>query len=339
MNPLELADLARRRAAELGFEACGITKPGPSPTAEKLDEWLAQGYAGDMRYLARQSRVRKDVSKAWPDARSIVVVLHNYYAKSSMTGGQYRVARYAQASDYHRVTRGKLDEVGKELVEAAGKGSWRSYVDAGPMPERELAQLAGLGWLAKNTMLIHPGLGSFTFIGVLLTDLELAPDTPFEADRCGTCTRCLEACPTQAFVAPHVLDATRCISYLTIEAKHDVPHEHRAASGDNLFGCDICQEVCPWNERFAVEAAEPAFRPAPEAWPSLEDILAMDEAAFAARFGATALERAGLAGLQRNARVVRENRAGVTSPGAAPLPSARAGSASESGHRKRPRRD
>ena len=320
MNPLELAALARRRATELGFEACGITRPAPSPTANHLDEWLSRGYAGDMRYMARQARIRKDVSKAWAEAESIVVVLHNYYSKQSMTNSQYRVARYAQAADYHHVTRSKLDELGNSLVSAAGNGSWRSYVDAGPMPERELAHLAGLGWLAKNTMLIHPRLGSFMFIGVLLTDLQLAADAPFDADRCGTCTRCLEACPTQAFVAPHVLDATRCISYLTIEAKHDVPAEFRAATGDNLFGCDICQDVCPWNERFAAECAEPAFRPALESWPSPAEILAMDEAAFTARFGSTALERAGLTGLQRNARVVMENRAAATAPGAAPAP-------------------
>jgi len=340
VNPLELAEFARHSAAKLGFEACGVTTPGPSPTAEKLDHWLARGYAGDMRYMARQAKVRKDVSRAWADAKSVVVVLHNYYSSSGSTSGNYRVARYAQASDYHHVTRSKLDELGRLLVDAAGRGASRSYVDAGPMPERELAQLAGLGWLAKNTMLIHPRLGSFTFIGVLLTDLELAPDAPFAADRCGTCTRCLEACPTQAFVEPHVLDATRCISYLTIEAKHDVPPEHRAALGDNLFGCDICQEVCPWNESFASQTAEPGFQPRPgDAWPSLEEILAMGEADFDARFGDTALERAGLSGLQRNARVVLENREALSGPGAAPAPSARAGSASESAPPKPPRRD
>jgi epoxyqueuosine reductase len=190
---------------------------------------------------------------------------------------------------------------------ASGGGSFRSYVDAGPLPERELAQRAGLGWMAKNTMLIHPRLGSFTFIGCLLTDLELEADPPFEADRCGSCTRCLDACPTDAFPSPHVLDATRCISYLTIEAKGDIPSPLRPQVGDNLFGCDICQDVCPWNQRFAVETTEPGFRDDPRPWPSLEEILAMDQRAFDQRFGDTALERAGLEGLQRNARVVREN--------------------------------
>jgi len=183
-------------------------------------------------------------------------------------------------------------------------------VDAGPLPERELARRAGLGWVAKNTMLIHPGLGSFTFIGCLLTDLELPADPPFDVERCGSCTRCLEACPTEAFPAAGVLDATRCISYLTIEAKSDVPASLRPQVGDNLFGCDICQDVCPWNQKFASPTREIAYQPQSEAaWPSLDEILRMDERAYEERFRATALERSGLEGLKRNARVVLENRA------------------------------
>ena len=226
-----------------------------------------------------------------------------------MSQDGYRLARYAQGADYHRVTKSKLDKLGQHITGLSDHGSHRSYVDAGPLPERDLAQRAGLGWMAKNTMLIHPRLGSFTFIGCVLTDLELAPDAPFEADRCGTCTRCLDACPTDAFPEPHVLDATKCISYLTIEARSDAPAELRAAVGDNLFGCDICQEVCPWNVRFARVADEPGFRPQPEAaWPTLEEILRMDRSAFDDRFGDTAIERAGVNGLQRNARLVVENR-------------------------------
>ena len=163
--------------------------------------------------------------------------------------------------------------------------------------------------MAKNTMLIHPRIGSFTFIGCVLTDLELAPDAPFEADRCGTCTRCLDACPTGAFPEAHVLDATKCISYLTIEARSEVPTALRASVGDNLFGCDICQEVCPWNVRFAQPATEPGFQTKPDVeWPTLKAILRMDQRAFDDRFGDTAIERAGVNGLQRNARVVLENR-------------------------------
>ena len=308
MNALELAAAAKRSAAVLGFDACGITRPGPSPTAGHFDAWLEAGYHGEMGYMSRQARVRRDVRSTWLAARSIVVVLYNYYSMPDGTERGYVISKYAQSQDYHGVMKSKLEELGRNLVAAAGSGSYRSYSDAGPLPERDLAQQAGLGWFAKNTMLIRPGLGSFTFIGVLLTDLELAPDQPFEADRCGTCTRCLEACPTDAFVAPRVLDARRCISYLTIEAKSDVPEALRTGVGDNLFGCDICQDVCPWNQRFARETSEPAFRPDPaRPWPTLEEILRLDEEAFDARFGDTALERPGLAGLQRNARVVLEN--------------------------------
>jgi len=308
MNPLELAAAARAAAANLGFDACGITDTSPTSTADKLDTWLANGYHGEMRYMARQAATRREPQRAWKAARSIVVVLHNYYSHEANAGRSYRVARYAQNHDYHNVTMSKLDQLGTELKAVAGGGSFRSYVDAGPMPERDLARRAGLGWLAKNTMLIRPGLGSFTFIGCLLTDLVLAPDDPFEADRCGTCSRCLDACPTGAFPEPRVLDATKCISYLTIEAKSDVPAALRPLVGDNLFGCDICQDVCPWNVRFARETAEEGFRPGTGAtWPGPEEILAMDQGAFDARFGTTAIERAGRDGLRRNARVVLEN--------------------------------
>jgi epoxyqueuosine reductase len=309
MSPAELAALAKRSARELGFVACGITDLAPSTAGPALSEWLASGLHGDMRYMARQETTRREPGRAWPEALSIVVVLDSYYCEQAVFHGDYRIARYAQGFDYHAITSRKLDGVGEALVAAAGHGSWRAYVDAGPLPERELARRAGLGWVGKNTMLIHPKLGSFTFIGCLLTDLRLATDGPFEADRCGTCTRCLDACPTGAFPAPRVLDARRCVSYLTIESRGPIPDALRPGVGDNLYGCDICQDVCPWNVRFAQASAEPAFAPRPAAdWPTLDGILRLDGAAFDARFAPTPLERAGLAGLQRNAQVVKENR-------------------------------
>jgi epoxyqueuosine reductase len=308
VSPIVLAAVAKSAASRLGFAACGICDLRPSESRAAFDAWLAAGYHGAMHYMARQAARRREPSLAWTEATSAVVVLHNYYSESRLIQGRYRVARYAQGADYHQVTREKLDRLGTELMEVAGRGRTRSYVDAGPLPERELARRAGLGWFGKNTLLIHPRLGSFTFIGVLLTDLDLARDEPFEADRCGTCTRCLQACPTGAFVSPRVLDATRCVSYLTIESREAIPEALRAGVGDNLFGCDICQDVCPWNVKFARETEEAAFRPAPEeAWPSLDEILAMDEDAFATRFGPTPLERARLRGLKRNAEVVLEN--------------------------------
>ena len=309
MTPEALAAVAKRRATDLGFEACGITDLAPSSAAGALDDWLGAGYHGEMGYMARQAPTRRAPQRAWPEAKSVVVVLHSYYQDQPKIHGEYRAARYAQGADYHQLMSRKLDGVGQAIVEASGHGSWRSYVDAGPLPERELARRAGLGWIAKNTMLIRPGLGSFTFIGSLLTDLVLTTDSPFEADRCGSCSRCLDVCPTDAFPSPRVLNATQCISYLTIESPSEIPEALRPAVGDNLFGCDICQDVCPWNVKFAESTREEGYRSPPEdEWPTLEEILRMDERAFDARFGETAMERSGLKGLQRNARVVQENR-------------------------------
>ncbi len=319
MTPRELAALAKREAGALGFAACGVTGPETVPHTEALDSWLDLGMHGDMRYMERQAAARRDPGRVWAEARSIVVVLDNYYSGAGWDSGAYQVARYAQANDYHQVTRERLERLGVALTAAAGTGSFRSYVDAGPMPERELAQRAGLGWIGKNTMLIRPGLGSFTFIGVLLTDLDLERDAPFEADRCGSCTRCLDACPTDAFPAERVLDARLCISYLTIEASGEMPEALQPAVGDHLFGCDVCQDVCPWNVRFAGGARDPRFEPSPsESWPSLEQILEMDQRAFDARFGPTAIERARLSGIQRNARVVLRNQSATSASSAAP---------------------
>ncbi len=192
----------------------------------------------------------------------------------------------------------------------------KCYVDAGPLPERELAWRAGLGWFGKNTMLIHPRLGSYTFIGCIVTDLTIAPDDPFDADRCGSCTRCLDACPTAALPETRVLDATRCVSYLTIEHRSEIPEALSREIGDHLFGCDICQEVCPWNVKFAAPPSDPRYAPDPSyKWPSLDEIAAMDNEAFTSWFGRSALRRARRPGLQRNARIVAANAAGAaTSP-------------------------
>jgi epoxyqueuosine reductase len=312
VTPDALAAVAKAAARELGFEACGITDLAPSAAAAALDRWLSAAYHGEMRYMERQAPMRREPERAWPVARSAVVVLHNYWqADAEPAPGRGRIARYALADDYHDVVKRKLEHLGARLVGAAGSGRFRAFVDAGPLPERELARRAGLGWIAKNTMLIHPRLGSYTFIGVLLTDLLLATDEPFEADRCGTCRRCLETCPTEAFPAPRVLDATRCISYLTIEARGPIPEPLRPAVGDRLFGCDVCQDVCPWNVSFAAETAEPRYRARPKAeWPTLQEIAAMTEREFDDAFGATALLRPGRAGLARNAAAVLENTRG-----------------------------
>ena len=310
MTPGDLAATAKAAARALGFEACGVADLASAPAVTAaLDEWLAEGRQGEMRYLERQAPTRRDPRRAWPEARSAVVVLHNYFQDAAAPApGRGRVARYALGDDYHTVMRAKLTALGDDLLGAAGTGAYRAYVDAGPLPERELARRAGLGWFGKNTVLIHPVLGSFVFIGVLLTDLELARDGSFEADRCGTCHRCLDACPTGAFPASRVLDARRCISYLTIEARSLMPDDLTPGVGRWLFGCDVCQDVCPWNLRFAMETAEPRYHGKPaDQWPTLEEIVRMTERECEAAFEGTALERAGRSGLARNAAVVLEN--------------------------------
>lgn len=304
----------KARAAALEFIACGITDPAPTAHAAELDDWLARGYAGTMRYLHRQARRRKDPQAIMPEARSVIVVLDNYYSDTQGEGDRMapRVAKYAQGEDYHVVTTRRLDELAAFLRQN-GATLTRTFADAGPVPERELARRAGLGWIGKNTMLIRPGAGSFFFIGSVFTDLALPTDLPFELDRCGSCTRCLEACPTGAFVAPRVLDATRCISYLTIEQKGPIPEELTERMEGYVFGCDICNDVCPWNERFAAPTTVAEFRPQGRLDGMDADAFErMDEEEFSRRFAGTPFERPGLSGMRRNFRAAyaRRGRAG-----------------------------
>jgi len=298
-NSVEL----KRRALEMGFNAVGVASLEPNAHAAELDRWLAAGYAGTMTYLHRQAAKRKEPARIMPGATAAVVTLTNYFHNPGPPArGQPRVAQYAQSADYHRVLGHRLERLGEAIRELVPGSTTRAYVDAGAVPERELAQRAGLGWIGKNMMLIHPVLGSFTFIGVVLTDADLAPDLPFEADRCGTCRRCLDACPTAAFVAPHVMDARRCISYLTIEHRADFTADERSLVGDWLFGCDICQDVCPWNVQFARATADPDLAPRSDlAVPDPHAFLELDEETFVRRYGDTALERPGRCGMRRNA--------------------------------------
>jgi epoxyqueuosine reductase len=302
---MSLTDAVKVRARELGFIACGVTHPGPSTHAARLDEWLAKGYAGTMRYLHRQAKRRKEPGLIAPEARTVVVVLDNYYTPDEKRDPQPpRIAKYARGEDYHRVTMGRLAQLAQFLREKGARLA-RSYTDAGPVPERELAQRAGLGWIGKNTMLVSPQAGSFFFIGSVFTDLLLDLDPPFELDRCGSCTRCLEACPTGALLEPRLLDATRCISYLTIEQPGPIPDELAGRFQGYAFGCDICNDVCPWNQRFAEPTGISEFeatRPPLDANPHYFENMTEEE--FQERFGSSPLERAGLDGMRRNYRAV-----------------------------------
>src|SRR5438067_432063 len=306
----------KRRALELGFDAVGVASLEPNAHADELDQWLAAGYAGTMAYLHRQAEKRKHPARIMPDAQVAVVTLTNYFHGSAHPGlapgvstASGRVAQYAWSTDYHAVIGRRLELLATAVRDIVPGARTRCYVDAGPVPERELAQRAGLGWIGKNTMLINPTIGSFTFIGVIFTDAELVADLPFQADRCGTCRRCLEACPTDAFVESRVLDARRCISYLTIEHAAPFRDDERRLVGDWLFGCDVCQDVCPWNVTFAEPTSDPelAVRAAVAA-PEPAELLALAPEEFERRCGDTAFERPGAAGLRRNAAAVAANR-------------------------------
>lgn len=303
MTTVVTPDMVKAEAGRLGFVACGITTLDPVPHAAEFDHWLKAGYGGNMRYINRQAKKRRDPRLADPAACRAIVVLDNYYYGSdeeTVAPAAPRIARYARGRDYHRVTLDRVEQLAAFLGRHGALAA-RPYVDTGPIPERELAQRAGLGWIGKNTMLIRPGLGSWFFIGSVLTDLPLEPDAPVEVDHCGSCTRCLDACPTGAFQEPRVLDARLCISYLTIEQKGPIPAELVPSLEGWTFGCDICNEVCPWNQRFAEQSTENAFRPRELPGRERPDLFdAMDQEEFDRRFADTALARPGLERMRRN---------------------------------------
>jgi epoxyqueuosine reductase len=306
---LSLEQLIKAQASGLGFDLVGITSLGPMETAGVFDDWVARGYAGEMSYLPRAAEKRRDSRLPVPGATSAIVVGMDYGGRAPSGP----IARYARGDDYHDVMRDKLEELHDWLeseLRCPVKG--KPYVDTGPILERDLARRAGLGWFGKNTNLVNPRIGSFFFIGALLLDLDLAPDVPFEADRCGTCTRCLDACPTAAFVEPRMLDATRCISYLTIELKGAIPDDLRPQIGTHIYGCDICQDVCPYNVKFAQELREPAFASRAhigerDARSLARELLAMDDEDFRTAFRNSPMKRAKRRGLARNAAVVLSN--------------------------------
>lgn len=307
LPPAVLSQRVKAAARRIGFDVAGVC--GLSPIERTaLNDWLARGYAGSMGYMHRQAARRRQPERIVPGGRRAVVVLKNYYQDGTPTSPG-RVAHYAWGEDYHRVLGDMLAELVAALTDlGSGPDCTRAYVDAGPVPERELAQRAGLGWIAKNTMLIHPRLGSFTFIGTVFTDLPLAIDAPFDTDHCGSCRLCLDACPTDAFPAERVLDATRCISYLTIEHRGPFSTAQGAMIGDWLFGCDVCQDVCPWNLKFALPTDEPRFAPRSEiVQPDLHALATPDPVSFQSDYGDTAFERPGAEGIARNARQVLAN--------------------------------
>ena len=305
-----LTQSLKMRARQAGFGLVGVC-PAVSPAGlHHFHAWLDAGYAGEMQYLAARRDAYADPRHILDGVRSLMMLGMPYRTAEPVPcgAGGGRISRYAWgAADYHDVIHERLRELARWLVDQAPGVTVRGVVDTAPLLEREFARLAGLGWIGKNTMLINRNAGSWFFLAALLTDLELDYDPPHQADYCGTCRACLDACPTRAFPEPYVLDARRCISYLTIELRGAVPPELRAGVGDWVFGCDICQEVCPWNRRAPQDGAA-AFAPAASSNPaSLAELLAMSDEQFRARFRRTPLWRAKRRGLLRNAAIAAGN--------------------------------
>jgi epoxyqueuosine reductase len=308
----DLKQTIKDKARQLGFVLAGVTIPEPPPHYTAFEKWLAQGHHGTMGYLATErSRARRaDPRRILPECKSILVLATSYFPPSPERRrdvAKTRIASYARGEDYHDVLPTRMQELIQFIEEQVG-GSVRNryYTDTGPILERDLAQRAGLGWIGKNTCLINPKQGSYFFLSEILLDLELEPDLPFTTDHCGTCTRCITACPTQCILPDRTLDARRCISYLTIELKDDIPVELRGKIGNWIFGCDVCQMVCPWN-RFAPEG-DPAFEETQPPQPLTEE-LALSPQAFNQRFKHSPVKRAKRRGYLRNVAVALGNTA------------------------------
>jgi epoxyqueuosine reductase len=302
----------KRRARALGFDACGIAPAAAHPELRVFREWLDRGYAGEMAYLHRSAERRADVRRVVPTARTVIVTATNYntdrpYSTECADAGRAQIARYAWGDDYHDVIGARLNALLDWMREASPDPfDARAYVDTGPVQERVYAQHAGIGWIGKNTCVIHPELGSWIFLGEIICSLALEIDPP-SLDQCGTCTLCLEACPTHAIVGPGVLDSTRCISYLTIELRGDIPTALQGAIGSHVYGCDVCQEVCPWNA-VAPRSGDPAWQPRPM-WdrPSLTTLAATSDDELACALDGSAMRRTRAQGLRRNAAIALRN--------------------------------
>jgi epoxyqueuosine reductase len=302
---LSLAERVKAYARQVGFDRVGIAPAAEADGFDRLSDWLARGFAGEMAYMSKHAAARRHPESILPNVRSVVMVALNYRRATKIDGG--KIAQYALGADYHDVLRGKLNRL-LALIQAdepaiAGRG----VVDTAPLLERDFARRAGLGWFGKNTMLIHPKLGSFFFLGALLLDADLPADAPFATAHCGTCTRCLDACPTDAFPAPGWLDSRRCISYLTIELRGPIEEELRPGLENWIFGCDICQDVCPWNKK-APFTADPELAPRDDLIaPNLLRLLEITEEEFRRQFRGTALFRTKRYGLVRNVALVLGN--------------------------------
>ena len=301
------------RANELGFELVGITPAAHSETIARYRQWIESGYAGEMRYLEKHLPLKVDVRRLLTEAKSVISLAMNYYTLDppetlTQDHGRGQISRYAWGDDYHELIRERLLELVTFIKQTAeSELRTRVCVDTAPIIEREYAQRAGIGWIGKNTNLIHWRSGSWYFLAEVLIDVALEPDTPDLRGSCGTCTRCIEACPTDAIIEPNLLDSRLCISYLTIELKESIPKALRPKIGNLIFGCDICQEVCPWNSK-AVPTIEPAFQPRDgNLAPKLLSLVDMTQQEFSRRFKGSPIKRAKRRGFLRNVLVAIGN--------------------------------
>ena len=295
----------RAVAKELGFALCGFAKAGRAPHADALQQWLAAGNQASMEWMQRTAEDRMNPDRVLPGVQSVVVLATNYFHEDPpFTPGAGRIARYAWSDDYHEVIRPRLEALATRMAQSGGMQ--RCFVDSGPVLERDWAAACGVSWHGKSTMGIHPELGTWFFLSVIFTTLDFEPDPPLP-DRCGRCTRCIDACPTQAITAPYRLDARRCISFLTIENKGPIPEEFREAMGDRIFGCDDCLDACPWN-RFAQASRDAALLPRSDITDKpLREFLALDDAQFKTLFRGSPILRAKRRGFLRNVCVALGN--------------------------------
>jgi epoxyqueuosine reductase len=306
MSDAELSRLIKENARSIGFDLAGIAPAVVGLGAERLERWLAEGRHGEMDYMQQHADARKDPNRVLAGVRSIIMVGLGYRTvePALVAPGTARISRYAWGADYHKVVRQRLEQLAERIVADCPDLRWRAAVDSAPLMERDFAELAGLGWIGKNTLLLHRQLGSYFFLGALLVDRTLEYDVPHATQHCGTCTRCLDACPTQAFDGPYRLDPRRCISYLTIEHHSSIPDDLAGRMADWVFGCDVCQDVCPWNRRAPANGPE-AFLPRPGSNPvPLCELLELSEDDYRQRFRGTALFRSRRRRVLRNAALV-----------------------------------
>jgi len=309
---MSLTNDLKQRALDDGFDLVGVAATGRAHSATSLDRWLDAGMNGEMAYMADTRNLRSDPGALLPGCRSVVAVAMSYHTDLPPSGsfsvgdGRVWVSRYAWGRDYHRILKKRLVRLGHWLAETQPGAAWRACVDTAPILEREWAARAGLGWIGKNTMLLNRHLGSELFLGILLTDVELAVDRP-RPEHCGKCTACLDACPTQAFPESRVLDARRCVGYLTVEHRSDIPDDLQPGMGSMVVGCDICQEVCPWTVRAPADL-HPEFAPAPQRYrPCLTDLESLDENGYHEWRRGSALNRISFEQFRRNLAAAQGN--------------------------------